>query len=395
MSPPAAEAESRMLRLICAVLGIATIVALVSVLQNAVAQISDFELWWTLLAVAAAALLPLVLTGASRFASTRALRLIAGILAVTFLAALVGLGAGLAAGPLPPQVNAPWILGIAPIATIAAALAASPPVAWAYCGATAVLVAFDRMIAYPNDIVLVAIQDALVSLLVQAVFTALVLVSLATARTLDRVAHQTRSDVTDRAVIAARHRERMHASALVHDHVLATLILGSRDDGHVRSTVSEHARNSLHAIARFTEPRRASTVKPLDLAWMLQATTTDIAPFASFEYADEPGCDDIPLTVAEALTEATAEALRNSINHAGGPDVERAVTVDLDRSGCRVAIMDDGTGFDPLAVPESRLGISVSITGRLALIPGGRTQIASRPGAGTVVSIEWNVHERD
>jgi signal transduction histidine kinase len=53
-----------------------------------------------------------------------------------------------------------------------------------------------------------------------------------------------------------------------------------------------------------------------------------------------------------------------------------------------VKITDRGRGFDPTATPSSRRGIRESITGRM-LAAGGRAAIASRPGAGTTVTVSW------
>ena len=53
-----------------------------------------------------------------------------------------------------------------------------------------------------------------------------------------------------------------------------------------------------------------------------------------------------------------------------------------------VKIIDRGRGFDPAATAPSRRGIRESITGRM-LAAGGRAAIASRPGAGTTVTVSW------
>src|SRR5262249_9275781 len=53
-----------------------------------------------------------------------------------------------------------------------------------------------------------------------------------------------------------------------------------------------------------------------------------------------------------------------------------------------VKIIARGRGFDPAAPPPFRRGIRESITGRM-LAAGGRAAIASRPGAGTTVTVSW------
>jgi len=53
-----------------------------------------------------------------------------------------------------------------------------------------------------------------------------------------------------------------------------------------------------------------------------------------------------------------------------------------------VRIADRGHGFDPAGIPASRRGIRESISGRMLAV-GGRSAIASRPGAGTTVTVSW------
>src|SRR6185437_11067983 len=68
------------------------------------------------------------------------------------------------------------------------------------------------------------------------------------------------------------------------------------------------------------------------------------------------------------------------------PALERAVAGGAGRAV--VEVTDRGRGFDPGATPPSRRGIRESITGRMEAA-GGRAAIASRPGAGTTVTVSW------
>src|SRR5262249_3385717 len=94
----------------------------------------------------------------------------------------------------------------------------------------------------------------------------------------------------------------------------------------------------------------------------------------------------VPSPVADQLVACVGEALRNVERHAGTGRAD--VTVTGGRGGAVVKIIDDGRGFDPGATPPSRRGIRESITGRM-LAAGGRAAIASRPGAGTTVTVSW------
>jgi len=94
----------------------------------------------------------------------------------------------------------------------------------------------------------------------------------------------------------------------------------------------------------------------------------------------------LPSGVADQLVACVGEALRNVGQHAGTDQAE--VTVTGGEGWAVVEITDRGRGFDPAATPPSRRGIRESITGRM-LAAGGRAVIASRPGAGTTVTVSW------
>jgi signal transduction histidine kinase len=94
----------------------------------------------------------------------------------------------------------------------------------------------------------------------------------------------------------------------------------------------------------------------------------------------------LPSGVADQLVACVGEALRNVERHAGTDQAEVIVTGGA--GWAVVEITDRGRGFDPAATPPSRRGIRESITGRM-LAAGGRATIASRPGAGTTVTVSW------
>jgi signal transduction histidine kinase len=94
----------------------------------------------------------------------------------------------------------------------------------------------------------------------------------------------------------------------------------------------------------------------------------------------------LPSPVADQLVACVGEALRNVEQHAGTGQAE--VTVTGGTGWAVVKVTDHGRGFDPAVTPPSRRGIRESITGRM-LAAGGRAAIASRPGAGTTVTVSW------
>jgi signal transduction histidine kinase len=98
----------------------------------------------------------------------------------------------------------------------------------------------------------------------------------------------------------------------------------------------------------------------------------------------------LPVNVAEAVYSASVQAMVNSMQHAGGPEVRRTLSI---RGGSpaatvHIVVEDDGRGFVADEVPAERLGLRVSIRERLAKV-GGRAQVRSAPGEGTTVTILW------
>ncbi len=95
--------------------------------------------------------------------------------------------------------------------------------------------------------------------------------------------------------------------------------------------------------------------------------------------------------VEEHLYRIVSEALHNVVKHAGADGA--AVTVTVQESVLRVAVSDDGTGFDPDAGHVGHLGLS-TMAERAGVI-GADLAITSAPGAGTTVTVSLPRHRRD
>ena len=101
---------------------------------------------------------------------------------------------------------------------------------------------------------------------------------------------------------------------------------------------------------------------------------------------------NLPQETAQALIDAAAEALRNSLTHAAGPDrgpIARTAALRSDADGITITVSDDGRGFDPEHTGASRYGVSGSIIARMRDAQG-QARIDSSPGAGTTVTLSWN-----
>jgi signal transduction histidine kinase len=105
---------------------------------------------------------------------------------------------------------------------------------------------------------------------------------------------------------------------------------------------------------------------------------------------DGPGA--LPPEVHLALYRITQEALNNVVKHARARHAwVRLDCTDGDRAAAgrsmRLAIGDDGCGFDPAQVPPDRLGLGIMQERAQAI--GASLTVASQPGQGTQVTVIW------
>jgi signal transduction histidine kinase len=389
MSRPvdSAVASVRIVRVMALALGVGGLVFCALAAPSLVQQYSRFSPVWTWTIALALVICLVLMTALSWVVSPLGLTTLAVLVAIVYLAGLV---------TVPLAVTAPvadiriWLVGLSTIAAAAAAVAWRPWVAWVYLLTALVITFADQVLVSRGGSPDFAAQETIFDLFFGAVFVALALATRRAGRILDVAAERAIAEVRTYATTSARSREQARIDALVHDSVLVAL-LASASGRAGSSAASRQARTALTQIEAFGSDHSERHLRPgIECVWEVQAITTEIAPAATFSYRVD-GELSVPGDVVLALSEATAEALRNSVAHANGPRgmASRAVHVSVDASGIEVTMLDDGTGFDPAAVPPTRLGIAVSIVGRMAGVVGGHAIVVSRPGTGTRVSLRW------
>jgi signal transduction histidine kinase len=245
-------------------------------------------------------------------------------------------------------------------------------------GAAVVVIAYGLGAGHPADGWLLVAETVVVAGLVAVIrggarqADAVVAAGLETER-------QIRAEEARRADEREQHRQ-------LHDTVLSTLTMVAAGAFAGRSpALTAQANRDLRVLQRLEgAPAVPGGLAPLtDLAPKLEraaASTGDLAVRLQLVPVT------LPSPVADQLVACVGEALRNVEQHAGTDEAEVSVT---GGSGWAVVkVTDRGRGFDPDATPPSRRGIRESITGRM-LAAGGRAAIASRPGAGTTVTVSW------
>jgi len=97
------------------------------------------------------------------------------------------------------------------------------------------------------------------------------------------------------------------------------------------------------------------------------------------------GSERVPRSLKVPVYRIVQEALNNVIKHS---DAERAsVRLVADEQGVRLAVSDDGRGFDPATVTSDHLGLGIMAERARAL--EGELELETAPGEGTRVLVTW------
>lgn len=207
-----------------------------------------------------------------------------------------------------------------------------------------------------------------------------------------RDADAANTDAISRAIELARlealDRERSRLDALVHDKVLNALLAAAKASSKKdRLAAAELAEQAIVALS--TAKNTAGQVGVVNPAGLFQALQQAAQRLTSKVVIDIQSASllEIPSEVAIAITEATLQALDNSIRHADAKSIHLELSARQDL-GLQVRIRDDGKGFRPSRISKNRLGIQTSIIQRARSV-NARALVNSEPGRGTEVILEW------
>lgn len=233
-----------------------------------------------------------------------------------------------------------------------------------------------------------ALQDASMSLLFAGLIAALVMVLRYEAAKVDEA-----NQVANLAAIAlaktdAIERERARLDALVHDTVLTTLLTSANANSEAQYSAA--ALLAEDAIIKLNSAAKESAGEEISFNSLFTALEVAIARQAKDVEVQIEGSTDelVPGEVAAALTEATLQALANSLQHAGA-NVKRQVLLKGKKRGIKILVIDNGRGFRVARIPKNRLGVRLSIIGRIESV-GGTVHIDSKIGVGATIIIEWD-----
>ncbi|HLS75763.1 MAG TPA: ATP-binding protein [Nocardia sp.] len=233
----------------------------------------------------------------------------------------------------------------------------------------------------------VLVPDMMFAMAFCLLYVAAALMAMRTGRLLDRTRAQAHAAAAAAAATTARNVQRARYNALMHDWVMSTLLAAAR-----RTDRAEVRRQAELAIAKLgeLEPENVASYPGRALIASLRTAVADVDDTVRVEATVWEGCEDeeYPAEPVRVLGAALAEAVRNSVRHAG-PEGQCRVRATLAPGLVEVMVVDDGVGFDLGAIAPHRLGVRVSIIGRLRELPGGAVDVLTAPGKGTTVRMAW------
>ncbi|MDM4762446.1 ATP-binding protein [Galbitalea sp. SE-J8] len=331
---------------------------------------------------------PIVLIAIAGWAPLGAVRAVAAGYLIAYSSALVTWPAAQRVDRI-PDGSQPWVITLLPMAVFAAAVLLGRIGAWVALVGLCLVAGGLRYVADGARSLEMPVEDTLFNVMTIAVFVAIIIVTLRAGRRRDETARATAQDAVLAAAAEAQDLQRAHVAALTHDDVLSTLLAAARSTEASVDLVRRHARRALDRLAELgADPDDHDLLVSTEtLVASLRDTVAALSGDVRFVVAGaETGT--LPGVAARTLVEATAEAVRNTLRHAGS-STDRRVTVSIGADAAAVEVRDDGPGFDPLAVPEDRFGVRFSITHRMSLVSGGSAIIDSAPGTGTRIRLVW------
>ncbi|MCJ7827372.1 MAG: hypothetical protein MUP36_03945, partial [Demequinaceae bacterium] len=234
---------------------------------------------------------------------------------------------------------APWMWGFNANHALMVAVLLHRNIAFLYAAIQGPIVAIIGWAATGNEFRL-SLLDGVGAIVFCTILISAALALIQASERQDLVAARTRAQASIEAIKRTREREQARINAIVHDDIISVLLVASRDQPSRR--LAEQAESALASIATLSvDSDEVQDYERAEAIAALRTAVTDTAPNVDFWHSSS-GDTPIPAPVIESLTEAIAEAVRNSVIHAGaeGDYVHRVVTVNLTDGAIRATIQD-------------------------------------------------------
>ena len=289
-----------------------------------------------------------------------------------------------------PDSFKPWIWWLLGIAAVAAGTSFRFWVGVVYIVAVSIIWIFIRVsTSGGSGELILAIQDSLHLFILAAIATTMAAAVRWQAAKTDFANQDLIASGVKSAQSQAVELEQSRLDALVHDSVLTTLLVASKAQSPEEiSLARESATEAIRKLDSYNgKNETAKSITQVSFFEALENRILEVNPDFGVSLQQTSNAS-LPELVAEALSEATLQAVDNSTKHAGA-SVKRTVSLQGQGTSLKIVISDSGRGFRPSKIPKDRLGMQLSIVGRVKSV-GGRVFIRSEPGKGTDVVLEWS-----
>ncbi len=290
---------------------------------------------------------------------------------------------------LPDNFQA-WVWWMAGTATISMGVVNPRWLGWIYLVvASASWYLLDTSVYGGSEDWGIALQDSIYVLLLGGAVSSLVRLTRDGAKRADEANSVAIANAVEQAQIDAVERERQRIDALVHDHVLNTLLVAAKATSQAEQRAAALAATEAIASLESAAAEQESTagITALGLYRSLRKAALRASAQIEVEIVSA-GLEEIPAEVAQSITEATLQAIDNALRHSRASKI-RLLLGQVDAPGILVRVIDNGEGFNLERLPKDRLGIRNSIQARMRSVEG-RAEILSEPGAGTTAVLGWS-----
>jgi signal transduction histidine kinase len=344
-------------------------------------------MWWTITALAAIVLPGLAMLVSTFLTDSHWTIRTAWAVSISYAAVITSFAFVWTGLPTDDGSGA-WLTAIAGVVSVAAVVAMPIPAAIAYLlasvTATRLIGASVTERTSPSEFV----TDLAWGLFVAAVPFVIAIFAIETGRLRDKAQERASRRAEAAAAEQSRRRERSKLDAITHDRIMSIMWAASHEGTSAEiQTQALATLAQLDALQADDELQRA--VSPVELISEAESAAAIVDPDVQVHNTAtiEPSTT-YPLDAVHAIVSAMSEALHNSVRHAGS-DASRSVLFTMVTDSLTAEIRDDGVGFDQDHVPPDRLGIALSVRGRMEQIAGGSATITSAPGDGTRVILNW------
>jgi signal transduction histidine kinase len=205
----------------------------------------------------------------------------------------------------------------------------------------------------------------------------------------DAANSQAIESAVEQARIDAVERERQRLDALIHDRVLSALLLsGKAETAEERRSAAQLSETAIASLnSALEEPRSTPNLTPIGLFRALRKAAQKLLPEIEVQTLGG-GSEVIPAEKAQAITEATLQAIDNASRHAKATKYE--LLMDSPTTGAiEIVVRDNGSGFRVEKLPKDRIGLRTSVIARMKAI-GGYVEVNSSAEKGTEIKLGWS-----